>query len=145
MDKLIRFSKDHKMISEMTGMYREIISNVNVINPFEYADNLNKIFQETVLPHLAFEESKVFPCIFSLGSQKLRGVVSELAKEHTQLKEKLEEINKLNSKLKSGGDAKDKDKLLSLCNELARALNEHALKEDTSIYPFLKEGDINLE
>jgi len=142
MDKLIKISSVHKRISEMPQMYKEVLSNVNFFNPLDYTESLNRIFQDTILPHFEFEEKEVFPLLLARANSNIQAAVLVLQNEHEQIKDKLNSLNQLNSELGARPDVKEKEKLLSLCNEIARELNEHALKEDTTIFPLLKDTDV---
>ena len=144
MDKLIQVSSVHKKISEMLAMYRETLSNINFYDPFAYTESLNRLFKDTILPHFEFEEKEIFPLVSVRGNLDIQATVSILQEEHKRFIDKLNRLNELKAALASNADVKEKEKLLSLCNEITRELNEHALKEDTHIFPLLKVIDHSL-
>lgn len=138
MDKLIQVSSVHKRISEMAAMYKEILGNINFYNPLEYTENLNRIFADTILPHFEYEEKELFPLVASKGNADMENRVLALEAEHRKFSEELTRLNDLKSQLGPSPDVKEKEKLAALCSEIARKLNEHASKEDATIFPFLK-------
>ncbi len=143
MDKLIQISSVHKRISEMPAMYKEIVSNVNFYNPLEYVENLNRIFEDTILPHFEYEEKEIFPLLLARGNTDIGTRVFMLQDEHNKIRGELSRLNELKSKLGASPDIREKEKLAALCSEITRELNEHASKEDTIIFPLLKGIDPN--
>jgi hemerythrin-like domain-containing protein len=133
MDKLLKIGNDHKIISEMLTVYKELLENVNMIDPLSYAGSLDKIFQETVLPHFESEEKDIFPFFLSKNPTIANDIVI-LQAEHERMKREMARINAIVEELKAHDDAKVKEKLVSLCTELSEELSEHALKEDTTVF-----------
>lgn len=140
MDKLIRISADHKTISEMPSMYREIISRANFYNPLDYVDSLNKIFKDTILPHFDFEEKEIFPLIIEMGNIDAKAMIPKLNDDHVQFRQRLEQINKIKSGFEIKPDVRVREELTALCGQITRDLSEHALKEDTIVFPLLKDA-----
>lgn len=141
-DALLRISGVHKKISELPALYGKVLANVNFYNPVEYAESLEKLFQDSILPHFELEEKKIFPLIFSRGNVEQQKTVMMIEHQHKLILEKLGRLSQMKSGVRESPAGKDKEKLASLCNELAAELNEHALKEDTILFPLLNEADI---
>ena len=143
MDKLIKISGVHKIISEMPAMYKEMLGKINFYNPLEYAQTMNKVFEETILPHFEFEEKEIFPFIYARGSDEVRKIVLIVQEQHKQLAEKMNGAMQLKDKLEEAPDTAGKEKLAALCSQIAAELNEHALKEDAVLFPLLKNSAFN--
>jgi iron-sulfur cluster repair protein YtfE (RIC family) len=140
MDPLIDISYVHKRIYELPNMYQKIMESVNFYNVVEYVNGLNKLFKDIIAPHFDLEETQIFPPAFAKEELGLREVISQLLQEHREIVEKLARLNEASSKLelKAAGQQREKDQLTALCTEITQELTNHAQKEDTDFFPFVK-------
>jgi iron-sulfur cluster repair protein YtfE (RIC family) len=140
MDPLLEVSHAHKKVYEMPTVYQKVLSVVNVLNLAEYVKTLNNFFTETILPHFDCEEREIFPILISEVADS-QPIITLVMQEHEQLREKLRQLNELNSELQANPQAtqKQKDVVAGLCNEITRGLTEHAELEDEKLYPLLKD------
>ena len=141
MDPLITVSQDHNKVYEMTNLYQKLLQGVNFFNVVEYVNTLNKLFRDSIIPHFEFEEKEIFPVALSKKNPSLDNIVSELLQEHRQITEKLARLNMVNKNIANNPNAtqREKDGLLATCTALTRELANHSQKEDSELYPFLKD------
>ena len=141
MDPLITASQVHNKIYEMSNVYQKLLQGVKFFNVTEYVNTLNKLFRDYIIPHFEFEENEIFPVAFSKKEAGFDKIISELLQEHKQIKEKLVRLNLANTNIANNPNAtqKEEDDLLAACTGLTRELTNHAQKEDSEFYPFLKE------
>jgi hypothetical protein len=137
MDTLFRVTKDHRIISEMLLMYKELLENVSLKDVFTCAEDLDRLFWRTVRPHFLHEETQVFPYFLSQFPQ-IEKDIGILLNEHAQMTRKMQLINELYAGLKKHDDPAQKEQMFGLCRELSGELTAHALKEDAAVFALLK-------
>jgi len=122
-------------------MYQKLLQGVNFFDVVEYIKALNKLFRDSIIPHFEFEENEIFPVAFPKKEVGLDNIVSELLQEHKQIMGRLAQLNAANTNIANNPNAtqKEKDALLASCTALTRELANHSQKEDSELYPFLKD------
>ena len=146
MDPLITVSQAHNKVYEMLNMYQKLLLEVNHFDVSDYVKTLNKLFTDTVKPHFEFEEVKIFPIVFARKDLGLEKIISELLQEHRQMIKHLAGISEKNAGIMNSSNPApaEKDSLLASCNILARELVVHTQKEDSQLYPKIKEIMFNM-
>jgi iron-sulfur cluster repair protein YtfE (RIC family) len=144
MDKITKLAQDHGEIFETLAFFNESISKITLDDKKssdECVANLNTFFGKQLSEHFKYEENEIFPLVLSIGKAQEKHLVRELQHEHIDIMEKVDEIKDL---IISMGypDKCDKsrlEELVKLNKTAIETILKHARKEDSQLYPFLKD------
>ena len=102
-------------------------------------------FKEKVLEHFKWEERCVFPVVASLGNSEFKTLVQELQAQHVAMTKNFDVIVDIVAQYGFHFTEEPiKQRFVKTAKTLIEAMLAHADKEDSTIYPFIKEKGIQL-
>lgn len=141
MDKLTKAAQDHGEIFEMMTLFKKAISEVADEKAPEHVSDLNKFFNNYIIPHFQYEEEKLFPIVFKDGTLDEKGIVRGLQQDHIRILEKVDRFKDLVSKYGTHSEEGKVTEISNLGKEIIEETIEHARHEDTNLFPLIKKYD----
>lgn len=130
----------HREVRERKDMLKKLAANIN--NDAFFWDNTHKImnfFDNELVRHFELEERVLFPVLKNALPDDKKCVVDETIREHGPINQKLAGLKTLIRDLGIKADKGSRERITTVSGDLLESLILHAYKEDSDIFPLVKQ------